>query len=135
VVFTTVTVKNVVWWDLRRVDLVRTYVPEECGTSIITVTRTDELETTLIITSNRTPCLHRLLVTANVVPSSLIIVTLMMEELRFSEISALKRAARHNISEDGILLNVRVLCHQNYKSDSVCKLFAAKIDPFLMFQG
>jgi hypothetical protein len=40
---------------------------------------------------------RRLLVTANVVPSSPIIVTLMMEVLRSSETSVLARATRRNI--------------------------------------
>jgi hypothetical protein len=45
---------------------------------------------------------HRLLVTANV-PSSLILVTLMMEALSSSQTSVLTRATWHHISEDGTL--------------------------------
>jgi hypothetical protein len=54
---------------LRRVALVITDVSEELSASFITVTRIDELGTTLAVTSNRRT-LRRLLVTASVVPSS-----------------------------------------------------------------
>jgi hypothetical protein len=47
--------------------------------------------------------LRRLLVTANVVPSSPMFVTLMMEALRFSDTSILTRTTRRNIPEDDIL--------------------------------
>jgi hypothetical protein len=43
---------------------------------------------------------RRLLVTADVIP---ILVTLMIEELRFSEMLVLTKATRHNITEDGSL--------------------------------
>jgi hypothetical protein len=45
----------------------------------------------------------RLLVIANVVPSSPILVILMRETLRSSKTSFLTRATRHHIQEDGIL--------------------------------
>jgi hypothetical protein len=46
---------------------------------------------------------RRLLVTANVVPRSPILVTLIIETIRSSETPALTRATRHNILDDGIL--------------------------------
>jgi hypothetical protein len=78
---------------LCHVALVRTDVLEECSTSVIRVTRIIELGATLAVTSNRCT-LHAtgLLVIANVVPSSPILVTLMIEALHSSETLVLTRA-------------------------------------------
>jgi hypothetical protein len=73
---------------LRPVVLVRTDVSEELSASNIKVTRIGELGTPLAVTSSRpSRSVRRLLVAANVVPSSPILVTLMMEALRSSETS------------------------------------------------
>jgi hypothetical protein len=50
-VFTAVTMKNAVFWNVT--PLVKTDVSEELSASFIRVTRIGELKTTLIVTSNR----------------------------------------------------------------------------------
>jgi hypothetical protein len=72
------------------VALARTDVSEELRASFIRVTRISELAT--------------MLVTASVVASSPILVTLMKEALSSFKRSALARATQHNIQEDAILL-------------------------------
>jgi hypothetical protein len=81
---------------LRLVALVTNYFSEEHIASIVRVTGIGEQGTALAITSNLLSVL-RLLATANIVPSSPILVTLMMLAICSSEISVLKIATRRHI--------------------------------------
>jgi hypothetical protein len=104
---------------LRRVALVRTDVSWEFRASFIRVARIGELETTIAVTSNR-HSVRRLLVTASVVPSSPILVTLMKEALSSSETSVLTRATRRNIPGDAILHSHRRENLKSYMPYNLC---------------
>jgi hypothetical protein len=82
------------------VALVRTDVSEEHIASNIKVTRISLLGTIAVTRNRRT---LRMIVTANVVPSSWILVSLMKDAIHSSETLLLTRATRRNVPEDGIL--------------------------------
>jgi hypothetical protein len=110
-------VKNDVFWDVTPCGSCGTYVSKELSSSFIRRTRIGVLGTTLAVISNRR--MLWLLVTASVVPSSLILVTLKMEALRSSETSVLTRATQRNIPEDAILHNLAGFC----SGDIMCLLW------------
>jgi hypothetical protein len=91
---------------LRHVVLVRADVSMERTVCIIRVIRINEAATRLAVASNRRNLRRNiiglLLVTANVVPSSPIFLTLIME-LRFTETSVITIAAMRHMPNDGIL--------------------------------
>jgi hypothetical protein len=105
---------------LRRVALVRTDVSEELSASFIRVTRIGELGTTLAVTSNRylvfLRSVRRLLVTASVVRSSPILVTLMKEALSSSETSVLTEPHGVTSQKTPFFVNAHVsVCGQCYR--------------------
>jgi hypothetical protein len=84
--------------------------PGSSETSVLTrATRRNNPEDTILHSHTREN-----LKSYNVISSSLIFVTLMMEELGSSETSVLTRATRRNVPEDAILHSHRC---ENFKSD------------------
>jgi hypothetical protein len=92
--------KNAVFWDVTPCGSCKNQRFGEISASIIRVRRIGELGT-LTVTSTRRS-VRRVLVTANVVASSPILVTLMMEALSSYETSVPTRVTWRNISEDAI---------------------------------
>jgi hypothetical protein len=102
---TSTLLKNAVFWDVTLWALVRTDGPEKTSASIIRV-----------IFPRR---MRRLLLTANVVPSSPILVTLMMQAQSSSETSIFTTATQRNIPKDGILRS-----HQRENPQILCRYVA-----------
>jgi hypothetical protein len=106
---------------------VRTDVSEERMVSIIRVRRIGELGTTSAVTGNWNTLRRntkyfaflrsvlQLLLTAKLVPSSTILVSLMMEVIRSSETLILTKVTRRNIREGGILHSHRGENLKSYK--------------------
>jgi hypothetical protein len=101
---------------LRHMAVVTKDVSEKRSAYIIRVTRIDELGTALALATMYIVILRSvrwLLVTANVVPSLPILVTLMMKAILSSEMSVPIRATRRNVPENGIVHSHR---RENLKS-------------------
>jgi hypothetical protein len=111
--FTAVILKNAVFWDLTpggcfnyRWLRVKYSFHQKGGKN----QRNSFLIKSVILRS-----VLQLIVTAFVIPSSLILFTLMMEAIRYSEASVLRRATRRHVPEDGIL----------HETDRPCKIIYA----------
>jgi hypothetical protein len=103
----------------QRVVLVRADVSEKRICLQLRVEKISEVATTLEVTSNEARSVLRLLVTANDVPSSLILFSPKMEAISSSETSVVTRTTRRHISED----NIRCSHRRDYlKSFILCTL-------------
>jgi hypothetical protein len=95
--------KNADFWDVTPSGSLRTEILEERSAFFIRAKRIGDLGAMLAVTSNRSRLRISNRVTANVVPSSPVFVTQLMQSLRPSESSVLTRVTRHNNSDDGII--------------------------------
>jgi hypothetical protein len=107
--FTAVAMKNAVFWDVMSCDCCKN---RRFGGKCRLHHQGDKnWRAKNSVSSLRSVLL--LLVTANAVPSSPILVTMMMEAIRLSEMSVLARTAWRNSPENGIIPSVHVLITAN----------------------
>jgi hypothetical protein len=119
---------------LRRVALVRTDISVEHSASFIRVIRIGEVRKTLAVSANRHIMRRntmnsivlflsvlQLLVTAIIVPNSLSISTLIIEEICSSETLGLTRTTRCNMPKDSILHGT--YCMKKFTVTIICYIF------------